>query len=299
VSTEYAPIAIFAYKRPRHLGRLIDSLLENESFPRSPLFVFCDAARTNEDEDGVARTRALVRERLGARAEIIEQETNKGLARSIIAGVTELCSRYGRVIVLEDDLVLHPGCLGYLNAALHQYAEDARVYHVNAYRYPLPPATTPYFSRLTSSWGWATWERAWANFEADASALERRIRAANLISDMDFAGTYPFYPMLQNQALGKVDSWAVRWYASVLLRGGLALCPNVSQASNNGFDNSGAHCESTSDFDVVLGPASQDWPARVGEDILEYAQTQAFFRSVRDTFPRRVIRKLRRALSIN
>jgi hypothetical protein len=296
--SEYAPVAIFAYKRPHHLGRLIDSLLENEIFASSPLFVFCDGARSKDDQEAVTRTRALVRERLGSHGQIIEQETNKGLAESIIAGVTELCGRYGRVIVLEDDLVLHPGCLGYLNAALRHYAEDSRVYHVNAYRYPLPPASAPHFLRLTSSWGWATWQRAWAHFEPDASALERRIREAGSIAAMDFEGAFPYYAMLQNQVRGQVDSWAIRWYASVLLRGGLALCPNVSQVSNHGLDSSGSHCEATSDYDVVVGTASQDWPPQVAEDRVNLKQMQVFFRSVRDTFPRRVIRKLRRALLV-
>jgi hypothetical protein len=296
---ECAPIAIFAYKRLHHLSRLIDSLLANELFARSPLFVFCDGARTKDDQDAVSRTRALVHERLGSYGEIVEQKTNKGLAQSIITGVTELCSRYGRVIVLEDDLALHPGCLEFLNAALRHYSEDARVYHVNAYRYPLPPASAPHFLRLTSSWGWATWQRAWAHFEPDATLLERRIREAGLISAMDFEGAFHYYAMLQAQVQGKVDSWAIRWYASVLLRGGLALCPNASQVSNHGLDNSGAHCETTSDYDVVLGTASQNWPSQVSEDILNFRQMQAFFRSVRDTFPRRIIRKLRRALLTN
>jgi hypothetical protein len=297
--SEYAPVAIFAYKRPVHLNRLIDSLLQNRIFAHSPLFVFCDGARTKDDQDAVSRTRALVHERLGSCGEIIESEANRGLARSIIAGVTQLCDRYGRVIVLEDDLVLHSGCLDYLNAALQHYAEDARVYHVNAYRYPLPPAAAPHFSRLPSSWGWATWQRAWAHFEPDASALERRIREAGLIAAFDFEGAFSFYDMLQNQVQGKVDSWAIRWYASVFLRNGLALCPNVSQASNRGFDDSGAHCETTSSYDAVLDTASREWPAEVSEDILRYRQTRAFLRTVRDTFPRRVMRKLRRALSVN
>lgn len=295
-ATEPAPIAVFVYKRPVHTARLIDSLLANEAAARSPLFVFCDGARTAEDSDAVAATRSVVRQRLGRHAQIIERDTNRGLSASVIAGVTELVGRYGKVIVLEDDLVLHPRCIDFLNGALARYEDEGSVYHVNAYRYPLPAASTASFSRLPSSWGWATWARSWAAFEADPGDLERRIREAKLVSAMDFGGTRPYFAMLQTQARALIDSWAILWYASLLLRGGLALYPNVSQVMNGGMDNSGVHCAATRDFDVVLGPASGLWPAEVAEDPLMYRQMQVFFRSVRDTVARRVARKVKRML---
>lgn len=296
---ECAPIAIFAYNRPRHLERLIDSMLSNELLSHSPLFVFCDGPRNEEDQPAVTRTRAVARERLGTYGRIIEGEVNVGLARSIIAGVTDLCARYGRVIVFEDDLVLHSRCLHFLNSALEHYANESGIYHVNAYRYPLPPVSTPSLSRLVSSWGWATWQRAWINFEPDATMLARRVREAGLISELDFGGAFPYYRMLQNQAQGKINSWAIRWYASTLLRRGLAVCPNVSQVCNYGFDNSGVHCGVSSIYNVDLGTASEDWPVQVTEDVVNYRQTQAFFRSARDTFSGRVLRKLKRMLVQN
>jgi hypothetical protein len=296
---ECSPIAIFAYNRPGHLERLIDSLLQNELHARSEIVVFCDGPRHQQDRDAVAQTRRVAHGRLGSRARIVERETNQGLARSIIGGVTELCQRFGSAIVLEDDLVLHSGCLGFLNAALRRFADDARVLHVNAYRYPIPPASAPSFSRLTSSWGWATWQRAWMKFEPDADALQHRIRKAGLIGALDFDGAFPFYRMLQNQARGKLDSWAIRWYASSLLAGGLAISPNVSQVSNHGFDSTGVHCEVSSIYNVEPGTASEDWPGEIEEDMSNFRQMQAFFRSSNVTLPRRVLSKFRRLLSTN
>lgn len=297
VVTQPAPIAVFVYRRPQHANRLIDSLIANEGFSRSPVFVYCDGPRTPEEAQAVADTRQIVRGRLGDHAEITEREANKGLAASIIDGVTQLSRRYGRVIVLEDDLVLHPGCIQFLNAALQRYADYSRVYHVNAYRYPLPRASSPSFSRLPSSWGWATWERSWAAFESDAVDLERRVRRRNLVSAMDFGRTFPYYAMLRAQARGNIDSWAIRWYASVLLRDGLALYPNVSQVINGGMDSSGVHCGETRDFDVDVGEASGHWPTEMVEDPITYKQMQVFFRSVRETLARRVARKLKRIIS--
>jgi hypothetical protein len=292
-----APIAVFVYKRPVHTGRLLESLARNDAVSRSPVFVFCDGARGPDDEQAVAATRRVVRERLGGSCEIIERDGNRGLAASIIEGVTELTRRYGRVIVLEDDLVLHSGCIDYLNAALRRYAEEPGVWHVNAYRYPIPGASAPSFSRLPSSWGWATWGRAWAGFERDAAKLERAVRDAGLVSRMDFGGRFPYYSMLRRQARGLIDSWAIRWYASALIRDGLSIYPNASQVINAGMDGTGAHCDTTSAYNVELGPASQDWPARIVEDEATYLQMRAYFGSMKGTVVRRVARRLMRALS--
>lgn len=296
---DLAPIAVFAYRRPFHTGRLIDGLIGNEGFADSPLFVFCDAARTDADREAVAATRRLVRERLGGRATIVEREKNLGLATSIIEGVTKLSGRYGKVIVLEDDLVLHPGCIGFLNAALRHYAEEHRVYHVNAYRYPIPKGVAPSLSRLTSSWGWGTWQRAWTAFEPNATLLEQRIHERNLAPAMDFGATFPFHAMLRDQAKGRIDSWAIRWYASVLLRGGLAVYPSASQVINGGMDNTGEHCGVESAYDVEVGAGSRNWPTEMKEDEHTYRQMQVFFRSVRGTLVRRVSRELRARLLAN
>jgi len=291
-----APVAIFVYKRPLHTARLLESLLRNDSASCSPIFVFCDGARAPGDDRAVAATRRVVRETLGTRCELVERDRNWGLAASIIAGVTELTALYGKVIVLEDDLVLHSGCLDFLNAALRRYENETRVWHVNAYRYPIPGAAAPSFSRLASSWGWATWQRAWTGFEPDAEKLGRDIRAAGLASRMDFGGRFPYYEMLRNQARGRIDSWAIRWYASALIRGGLSLYPNASQVINAGMDGTGAHCDSTSEYSVELGAASQDWPAQVAEDEATYLQMRAYFGSVRGTVVRRMARRLKRRL---
>lgn len=291
-----APIAVLVYKRPQHTARLLESLLRNDAVARSPVFVFCDGARTPDDDQAVAATRDVVKDKLGDRCQRVERDRNWGLAASIIAGVTDLTQRYGRVIVLEDDLVLHPGCVEFLNAALRRYANETGVWHVNAYRYPIPGASRPSFSRLASSWGWATWQRAWAGFEPDADKLARDIRAAGLVSRMDFGRRFPYYSMLQMQARGRIDSWAIRWYASALIRGGLALYPNASQVINAGMDRTGEHCDTTSAYSVELGTASQEWPAEVIEDEATYLQMQAYFGSVRGSVAGRMARRLKRLL---
>lgn len=275
------PIAIFAYRRPDHVRRLLASLARNSESAESPTFIYCDGPRTPGDEEAVEATRKVVRAHAPANAEIIERQQNFGLSRSIIDGVTTLCDHFGRVIVLEDDLVVSPAALGYFRAALECYANDDRVMHVSAYVFPVgKPLPETFFYRCTSCWGWATWARAWRHFSTNGLWLRREIVRRRLVQFFEVEGAYPYLEMLDDQIMGRNDSWAVRWHASVLLRDGLCLHPGRSLTANMGFDSSGEHCKQSDVFATHLaeiGPDVSSIP--VEEDPQALAAIREYFLS--------------------
>jgi len=263
-----APIAIFAYARPQHTARLIDSLLANPGWQNHPVTVYCDGAKKPEHAEAVAATRALIRQRLGGHAEIIESDVNRGLANSLIRGITEQTDRHGRVIVLEDDLVLSPAALTYFSRALEQYADDPQVMHIAGYFFPVrKPVPEMFFYRECSCWGWATWQRAWQQFRADAAALLAEIEADPARARaFDIDGSMAYVDMLRRQATGQLDSWAIRWYASVFLKGGLALHMRTPLVANEGFDGTGVHCGTSSIYAVKPGTTVPEaWPRDIAE----------------------------------
>jgi len=275
------PIAIFAYRRPDHVRRLLESLARNPEFATSPTFIYCDAARHHRDEAAVAATREVVRRHAPPTAEIVCRAVNYGLSRSIIDGVTGLCERFGTAIVLEDDLVVSPVLLAYFRRALEHYAADDEVMHVSAYVFPTArPLPEAFFYRVTSCWGWATWARAWKHFQANGLWLRRSIVHRGLVRRFDVDGAFPHLPMLDDQITGRNDSWAVRWYASVLLRGGLCLHPGRSLTVNEGFDSTGEHCGVS---DVYATQVADEMPARFPERLAEDPQAlellREYFRS--------------------
>jgi GT2 family glycosyltransferase len=161
-----APIALFVYNRPEHTRRTIKFLQNNLLADESRLFIFSDAAKDPSQEEKVAAVREIIRSVGGFKSvEIVERKENFGLADSIIAGVSALCSDYGKVIVFEDDLITGPYTLQYFNEALRLYQDVEKVMHIGAYMYPLKVKNLPqtFFYRAASSWGWATWARAWKN----------------------------------------------------------------------------------------------------------------------------------------
>ena len=240
----YAPILLFVYNRPEHTRRVIESLKANAEAADSELFIYAAQARSETDIQQVSEVRRLIRSTDGFKqVTVIEREKNWGLARNVIDGVTTQVNAHGRVIVLEDDLVVAPHFLRFMNDALEMYKNEEKVGHIQACDFTKDPSLPDTFLiRWTGSWGWATWERAWKHFNPDGKELLSRLEERHLTRYFDFNGNYPFTRMLRRQIAGKNNSWAIRWNASLFLDGILSLNVGKSLVQNTGFDGSGTNC---------------------------------------------------------
>lgn len=264
-----APIALFVYNRPGHTRRTLSYLQKNELANESRLFVFSDGPKTGADKPKVDEVRQLVKEIEGFKSvKIITSEKNKGLANSIIAGVTQLIDEYGKVIVFEDDLLSSPYTLQYFNEALTKYANEYDVMHIGAYMFDLSYKYLPetFFYRIATSWGWATWGRAWKNFEPDVDKLIAQFDKEK-ISRFSIDGTMNFWKQIQEFKAGKNNSWAIRWYASIFLKGGLALHPSHSLINSIGNDGSGVHSNIDNIYQVSIAQTPvKSFPLEIKED---------------------------------
>lgn len=249
-----APILLFAYNRPRHLQHTVEALAHNPLAQESELFVFSDGARTEDDREDVELVRSYIHTIEGFKTvHRIERDRNYGLAANIIDGVTDIVNRYGRVIVLEDDLVTAPGFLQFMNDALDTYADEPRVGHIQAYDFTQNPRLPETFLiKFTGSWGWATWQRAWQHFNPDGQYLLNELHRRHLTRRFDFNGKYGFTRMLRRQVEGKNNSWAIRWNASLFLQDILSLNVGRSLVQNEGFDGSGTHCGADNLYEARL-----------------------------------------------
>lgn len=243
-----APVALFVYNRPDHTRQTLAALRANTLAKETPLYVFADAPRDEATRAAHEEVLECVRDVQGfASVTLIRRECNLGLAHSIIDGAGVLCARHGRVIVLEDDLVTSPHFLRYMNDALDRYADDEAVGCVSAYMYPVEvPAGMPDTLLLPfpMSWGWATWARAWQQFEPDGRKLVQALEERALTAAFDRVGPGNFMRMLNDQISGRNNSWFIRWHASLFLAGKLSLAPVRSTIHNIGLDGTGVHCSS-------------------------------------------------------
>lgn len=250
-----APIALFVYNRLEHTKKTVEALKQNDLASESDLYVFSDAAKSSETTAKVQAVREYISNINGFRSvTIINRDHNLGLAASIIDGVTQLCNSFGRVIVLEDDIITSRGFLRFMNDALKLYADDKKIMHISGYMFNVDkPDEIPdsFFYRVPSCWGWATWKRAWDHFEVEAKDMLGKIKIAKRNYDFDIENTYAYSEMLKMQASGKINSWAIRWYGTIFLNEGLCLHPNRSFTNNIGMDGSGTHCGTNNAYEIM------------------------------------------------
>lgn len=224
----------------------LESLATCREASQTNLTLFLDGPRGETDRAEVAATRAIARSASGfADVRLIERADNIGLSASIISGVTQMLEDHEQVIVLEDDMVVSPDFLTYMNQGLDRYADDPRVVSIHGYVYPSDvPLPDFFFLRGADCWGWATWRRGWGEFRRDGQALLDELQEQDLTGIFDFGGAFPYTQMLRDQIAGRVDSWAIRWYASAFLAGKLTLYPGRSLVQNIGLDGSGTNSKS-------------------------------------------------------
>lgn len=239
---ELSPILLFTYNRPQHTARTVEALKRNFLSNESRLFIFSDGAKNDIDAPLVEEVRKQIRAVSGFKSvEIIESASNKGLAQSIIDGVTSKVEEFGKVIVLEDDLITSPYFLTFMNEALDRYAHYEKIGHVHGYCYPDLGVGDAFLIKWIGSWGWGTWARAWRYFNADGKQLLAELEQKKQTYTFDFNGTYPYTRMLRRQIRGENHSWAIRWNASLFLQDILSINAGHSLVQNIGFDGTGTH----------------------------------------------------------
>lgn len=250
-----SPVVVFSYNRPDHLRRTLDALAKNDLAEESVLYIYCDGAKadaTQEQLQRVSENRRVAHATTGFReVHVVEREKNIGLKDNIVGAVTEIVNQYGRIITLEDDVVTSVGFLKYMNEALELYADEESVMHISAYMYPhksrLPE--TFFYPVPYPGGGWATWQRAWSQYNDNAQEHYDFWHDKWEVFDI-FGGDYLSKQLIKNYE-GTMRTWFVKWYAVMRKKNALALFPGQSLTNNIGFDELATNCYTTNKFDVT------------------------------------------------
>lgn len=249
--TTLAPIIVFCYNRPDHLRQTLDALSRNELADQSTLYIYCDGPKegaTDEMRQKIANVRQVARRRQWCKeVHIIEAKKNRGLANSIIGGVTDVINKHGRVFVLEDDLVSSLHMLKFVNKALDFYEDYAGVFSISVNRPPLSKMQIPddypcdVFACLRSySTGWGTWKDRWNKVDWSMDDFDQCKQNPDMLRALCRLGD-DFPSMMQMQEDGKIDSWAVRFGLAHFKHHAVAILPCRSYVTNIGFDGTGTH----------------------------------------------------------
>ncbi len=300
-----ATILLFVYNRPEHTKKTIEALQKNELATESMLFIYSDAAKNIDAEVSVNEVRDYIKTIDGfKKVTVIEREVNWGLANSIIDGVTKIVNEYGKIIVLEDDLVTSPYFLKFMNDALELYENNDEVVSIHGYQYPLKDCShlpDTFLIKGADCWGWATWANGWKIFEAEGKKLLEELQSKKLQREADFNNSFAYTKMLKDQIKGKNNSWAIRWYMSAFLQNKLTLYPKKSLVQNIGFDSSGTHSNSTEQFFIEnfsIKPLFLDEPIQVEENSEAKRLMEEYFKSIKLNFFSKLFIRIKRIIGL-
>ena len=278
-----APIVIFGFNRPDAFARLVDSLKRNSGYSDREIYVFVDGHRNKKEKTRVDSVERMARQ---LTANVVRSSHNKGLARSVIEGVTAVIERHGCAIVLEDDLVLMPGFLQYMDEALDFYADDERIFSVCGYglkiKRPKGYDGDVYLGIRSSSWGWATWKDRWDTVDWEVSDWQQLSESKKMQKAFN-AGGSDMYGMLKDFMEGRNNSWAIRFCYAQHRQGRYSLHPFRSLVANEGFGIDATNCrQKYSRFKIELDdtgqPLSLPSPIDPNQDIIaQNARYHSFF----------------------
>lgn len=289
-----APIVLFVYNRPWHTQQTVEALQKNELAQESELFIYADNVKNNDALVQVKDVRDYIKTIDGfKKITIIERGKNWGLANSIIDGVTKIVNEYGKIIVLEDDLVTSLYFLKFMNNALDFYQNKEKVWHISGWNYPINTKGLDdvFLWRLMNCWGWATWADRWQYFEKNTDKLINEFSKQDI---KKFNGVNDFWSQVIFNKKGVINTWAIYWYASIFRQNGLCLNPVQTFVENIGLDDSGVHCGEVPEIsNLSLNNKSEiNFVKILNENKVAFKRVQGFFKKQQESMFKKIIKKL-------
>ena len=252
----FVPLIIFCYNRLDTLKLVIESLQKNILANQTDLFIFSDYQKKEKDSENVNKVREFLYSIEGFKSiVIIERKENYGLAKNIIEGVTDIINKYGKVIVLEDDLITSKNFLCYMNQALDFYENNEKIFAISGYTGNLPSIKElkdeGYLSYRPSSWGWATWKKEWEKNDWDVKDFNTFIKDKKAIKKFNKGGV-DMTRMLKHCMEGKNHSWAIRWSYTMYKLDKYCFYPKISKIQNVGFGVDATNCKGVDIYQTFL-----------------------------------------------
>ena len=239
-------LVVFSYNRPDHLKNCLNSVLSSSNINLSEItkYIFIDGPKNDLDNINVLKCSNIASEfKLLNNFKVEIRESNIGLAKSIICGVTEVLNENDAVIVIEDDLILSPEFLRFMVEGLNNYHNVNRIGSITGFN-EISFGHENYFNTYTNlrhcSWGWGTWKSVWELIDWNVSEEENRLKRWVMRKSFSKAGK-DLPNMLSRQLAGLSDSWSIIFDFNCFKLKLWSVAPRINLVSNVGFDGTGTH----------------------------------------------------------
>jgi hypothetical protein len=267
------PVAVFLYKRPKLVKILLDKVIDSGA---NKIYLFSDAGKTSQDKTQVSEVRLILKEYIHSYPQIRfikhYSKKNLGLQHSIVGGVTKVLQTEKAAIFLEDDCMPHPDFFPFVREMLDKYKNEPKIMSVTGSGVGKHSESSYDFSKYQQCWGWATWARAWSQFDEQMIGIDtKKWQVKSRLIWPNFIMRYYWTTMLRLTKAGQVKSWAFRWSYAHLKRGGLAALPSGNLVSNVGFDTSATNTTTHSPL-ANMTTSSISFPLKHPNKVVENIQ---------------------------
>ena len=241
-----APICIFVYKREDTTRQMLESLKRCPECAESELYVFMDEARNDSEAKAVERVRDMIDTLTGFKTiHPYPARMNKGMAQSIIDGVSTVLKEHESVIVLEDDLVVSADFLSFMNDCLQIYDRRKDIWSISGYTPNLDILKGKdqhgvFLVPRAQCWGWATWRDRWETVDWEVSDYKTVLNSKKKREQFDRGGN-DLFRTLEMERNDRIESWAVRWAYAASRQDMWTVNPISSKVQNIGLKSSNSH----------------------------------------------------------
>ena len=237
-------IVIFSYNRPKHLSKLIDTIIKNNINKNYKIYLFCDGPKNKLDQLKINNIKEILKEKKISFAHKTYRKKNIGLSKNIIEGISFVLKKHNSCIVLEDDLILNKNCITFMNTMLHKFKKDYSLGSVSAHSYlddfKSKSKFDFYISKRHSSWCWGTWSRVWNDINWNETYYKNHFSKKKEINKFSEGGK-DLNLLLWGNYKKFIDSWAIRFNFSCAKKELKSFQPRFSMIRNDGRDASGTH----------------------------------------------------------
>lgn len=233
------PIAFFVFNRPETTARVFAEIRQIK--PKS-LFIIADAPRFNVPGDvNLCRAVLEIVSAVDWPCEVLTNfaEANMGCRQRVASGLDWVFFHVAEAIILEDDCLPHASFFRYCEELLDRFRDDENIKIISGNNYlfdTLKIHDSYYFSNMTHIWGWATWARAWNQYDSDMADWPELLTANWLSELFPDRGLRRYWERIfEFTYSGLINTWALRFNYSCLVNNGMAVVPCVNLVTNIGF----------------------------------------------------------------
>ncbi len=238
------PIAFCLFNRPDLTRRVFQAIAHAR--PKA-LYVISDGPRSDhpDEERLVEQSRAVIEQiDWDCTVKTNFSNVNLGCKTRIASGLTWAFQQSEELIILEDDCLPHPSFFAYCEQLLERYRLDQRIMMISGDNFQPSRRSrySYYFSRWPHIWGWASWRRAWEQFDVKISSWPEFRSSEKLKSRFGSQQEYEHWShVLDEQYAGKIDTWDFPWAYACWCNSGLTILPERNLVANIGFGPEATH----------------------------------------------------------